>query len=180
MTTAGGATHYPYTRWLVLAAVLGLTGQLTGVLFMMDASPYRTIAFIGPGMGLIVFGIAIFGFVVYKDAKRRAESISSKTYTAGETIFRQGDPGDKIYIVKSGEVEIVREDPEKGEAILARLKNGEYFGEMALLTDAPRNATARAATKTETLTIEREDFHALFSGIPAFRSSIESVMKQRT
>lgn len=170
---------YAYTKWLVVAAVLGILGQLTGVLFMTHATPYTTIAFIGPGMGLITMAIVIFAYVVYRDAKRRAESISSKTFTAGERIFRQGDPGDRVYFIKSGEVEIYREDKEKGETILARLRDGEYFGEMALLTDAPRNASARAGTKTEVLSIERDDFQTLFSGIPAFRSNIEAVMKQR-
>ncbi len=173
-------THYPRTKWLVLAGALGLLGQLSAVIFMLEATPYTTIIFIGGGMGLILLGILVFAWVVYRDAKARAESISSKTFTAGEAIFRQGDPGDKIYIVKKGEIEIVREDKEKGEQVLARLRDGEYFGEMALLTAAPRNATARAGTKTEVLSIDREDFQALFSGIPAFRSSIEAVVKQRS
>ncbi len=177
---AAAVTHYPYTKWLIIAGVLGLVGQLSGVLFMLDAGPYTTILFIGAGLGFILLAMLIFALVWIKDAQRRANSISPKTYAAGETIFREGDPGDKIYIVKSGEVEIVRQDKEKGETIVARLRDGEYFGEMALLTNAPRNASARAGAKTEVLTIEREDFQSLFSGIPAFRASVESAMSKRS
>lgn len=65
-------------------------------------------------------------------------------YAAGEVIFRQGYPGDHAYIIKSGVIEIYDEKPDGSIMRLALLKPGEMFGELALLDDAPRSASARA------------------------------------
>lgn len=174
-------THYPHTKYLILAGVLSLAGQATALAFMLWPTPYTTIFFIGGGTMLIVAGIALFAFVTYRDAKAKAESIKEKKFTAGETIFRQGDVGDRVYVVKQGEVEIVKEDKEKGtQTIIARLGEGEYFGEMALISDAPRNATVRAATKLIALSIDREDFQTLFASVPAFKESVDKVIRQRS
>lgn len=67
-------------------------------------------------------------------------------FSAGEVIFRQGYPGDHAYIIKRGEVEIVLENVDGSEEIVATLGEGEMFGEMAVMDDAPRSATARAKT----------------------------------
>ena len=66
------------------------------------------------------------------------------TYAAGEVIFRQGYPGDNAYIIQEGYVEIYEELPDGGERRIAVLKEGEMFGELAVLDDAPRSASARA------------------------------------
>ena len=66
------------------------------------------------------------------------------TYQDGEHIFRQGDPGEEMFIIQDGEVEIVFEG-EDGDVIqLATLERGDFFGEMAVLESAPRTASARA------------------------------------
>ncbi len=172
---------YPHTKHLFVAAGLSLAGQATALAFMLNPGPYTTIFFMGFGVVLIFAAIAVFGLVAWRDAKAKAESIKEKTFTAGEAVFRQGDVGDRVYIVKEGEVEVVREpeEPGKPETIIARLGEGEYFGEMALLSKAPRNATCRAATKLVTLSIDREDFNSLFSSVPAFKESVDKVLRQR-
>ncbi len=174
------STYYPHTKFLLAAGVLSLAGQATALAFMLAPGPYTTILFMAVGTMLIFGAIAIFAWVTYRDAKAKAESIQEKSYAAGQIIFRQGDVGDRVYVVKSGEVEIVRENPDKGETIIARLRDGEYFGEMALLSDAPRNATVRAATKVVALTIDRDDFQTLFASVPAFKESVGRVIRQRS
>lgn len=67
-------------------------------------------------------------------------------FRAGEVIFRQGYPGDHAYIIQSGEVEIYHEEPDGSVQQLALLGAGEMFGELALMDDAPRSASARAKT----------------------------------
>lgn len=67
-------------------------------------------------------------------------------YQAGEIIFRQGYPGDYAYVIVSGQVEIVDVKPDGSIEHIALLEPGQMFGEMALLDDQPRSATARAAT----------------------------------
>lgn len=67
-------------------------------------------------------------------------------FTAGEVIFHEGDPGDKLYVVLEGKVRISKSIPGAGEEALAFLERGSYFGEMALIDQLPRSADARAHT----------------------------------
>ena len=129
---------------------------------------------------MILGGMALFAYVMFRDVRSRMRSIAERKYKKGEFVFRQGEIGDRVYVVESGEVEVVREDSDRGDAVVARLGKGEYFGEMALLSDAPRNASVRAVTdEVVTLAIERRDFQSLFSGVPAFKQSVDATMKAR-
>jgi F420-non-reducing hydrogenase small subunit len=78
-------------------------------------------------------------------------------FEPGETIFRLGDPGDTMYVILEGEVEI-SQGLEKDKYLLARLSPGEFFGEMSILTNRPRSASAVALRRTLLLPIRREDF----------------------
>ena len=72
---------------------------------------------------------------------------------AGQTLFREGETGADMYILESGTVEISR-----GGSVLATLEAGDFFGEMAILEDQPRFATATARTDVRVLRIERASF----------------------
>ena len=78
-----------------------------------------------------------------------------------EMLFREGDPGDRFYIVFSGAVEVLKERPLGDHERLAVKRTGEAFGEMSLLNDAPRSASVRALEPTELLVVSRDDFNAL-------------------
>ena len=67
-----------------------------------------------------------------------------ESYPPGETIFREGDPGDKLYVVAEGEVMISKSIPGAGEEALSFLERGEFFGEMSLIDKLPRSADARS------------------------------------
>ncbi|HUF13356.1 MAG TPA: cyclic nucleotide-binding domain-containing protein [Longimicrobiales bacterium] len=82
----------------------------------------------------------------------------------GEMLFREGDPGDRFYIVYSGAVEVLKERPLGDHERLAVKRAGEAFGEMSLLNDAPRSASVRALEPSELLVISRDDFNALLGG----------------
>jgi len=77
----------------------------------------------------------------------------------GETIIRQGDSGERFYIVRSGAVEV-----ERDAQPLAQLGAGEAFGEIALLLDVPRTATVTAIQPTRLLALEAHDFRDLLAG----------------
>ncbi len=68
------------------------------------------------------------------------------TYTAGSIIFRQGYPSDMAYVIISGKVEIYREHLDGTVEHVAMLEEGQMFGELGVLDDAPRSASAKAAT----------------------------------
>lgn len=72
-------------------------------------------------------------------------------------IFKEGEPGDRCYVITSGEVRISKFIPNIGEEALAVMKTGDYFGEMALIDNFPRSAHAIANTDVETLAINKTD-----------------------
>ena len=83
-------------------------------------------------------------------------------FEPGQVVIREGDIGARFYIVLKGELEAVRKRP-GGEERLAVIKEGEHFGERALLQRARRAATVRALTAVDLLALERADFMALAS-----------------
>ena len=85
------------------------------------------------------------------------------TYPAGATIFKEGDPGDKMYFVQSGDVEL-----RVGGKPVHVIETGGFFGEMALIEDAPRSASAHAATECHLMPVDRERFATLVKMTPDF------------
>jgi len=100
-------------------------------------------------------------------------------YVAGDTIFDEGDAPDALYIVVSGEVAIKKREGMDDRA-LSVVHVGECFGEMALLSGAPRSATAVADGSTELLVLGSRPFAALSRSWPAFRSAILAVSSERS
>jgi CRP-like cAMP-binding protein len=93
---------------------------------------------------------------------------------AGTEIIRAGEPGDRFYIVESGEVEIL---PEANDPSLHG--PGAYFGEIALLRDVPRTATVRARSDVALLALARDDFLAAVNGDPESRQAADMVVMSR-
>lgn len=80
-----------------------------------------------------------------------------QAFTKDAVIFKEGDPGDRCYVIAKGEVRISKFIQNIGEEALAVLKPGEYFGEMALIDNYPRSAHAIAHTDVELLAINKPD-----------------------
>jgi CRP-like cAMP-binding protein len=97
----------------------------------------------------------------------------------GEVIFSQGDDGDRLYLVESGAVNLLRTDGNHSR-LLARIDAGGYFGELALLSDNPRTATAQCAGETELLSISGRDLKRLVAeSAPALRSIVGAIKEYR-
>jgi CRP/FNR family cyclic AMP-dependent transcriptional regulator len=86
-----------------------------------------------------------------------------KGYHPGETVFQEGDPGRALFVVAEGAVEITQATAH-GEHVLRTLGPGDAFGELALIDDFPRSATARVATPARLLILYKTDFDALMGG----------------
>ncbi|TET23086.1 MAG: Crp/Fnr family transcriptional regulator [Candidatus Cloacimonadota bacterium] len=80
-----------------------------------------------------------------------------KQLNTGEVLFKDGDPGDEMYLIKSGKVRISKPAGEI-EKTLAVLKEGDFFGEMSVIDGSPRSATAMAVEPTELVIFDREVF----------------------
>ena len=101
-----------------------------------------------------------------------ARGLRTRRFRRGEVIFHLGDPGDALFIVSSGAVKITLPSETGDEAILATLRPGDFFGELALLDGAPRSATAAALEPTETLVLPRQRFRELIATEPVIRDAL--------
>ena len=96
------------------------------------------------------------------------------TTSAGEQVIREGDAGDRFYLVGSGEVEV----SSAGHPV-ATLRPGEYFGEIALLRDVPRTATVQAKSDTRLYALERDEFLSAVTGHPESAEAADAVVASR-
>jgi CRP/FNR family transcriptional regulator len=108
-----------------------------------------------------------------------AKSLVMRKFGANNIIFHLGDPGGLLYIISSGKVKISRSTPEGQEALLAILGPGDFFGELALLDDFPRSATAEAIEDAEMLTLHREEFLHFLEGNVVFMQQLLSTLSKR-
>ena len=101
-------------------------------------------------------------------------------YGPGAVVFRQGDTGDRLYIVQSGVLEILTKTGESSDATpVAYLGKGEVLGELALITGSPRTATARSPEHATVFTLEQAVFRDLMSTLPSFAQNLCLVLAKR-
>ena len=101
-------------------------------------------------------------------------------YGPGAIVFRQGDQGDRLYIVKTGVLEILAAPSDSADPTpVAYLGKGEVLGELALLTGSPRSATARSPERAELFTLEKAVFLDLMKSLPPFSRNLCLVLAKR-
>jgi len=110
--------------------------------------------------------IPLFSDVNRRGLKKLEKIIHRRSYRRHETIFRQHELGLGMYIIRSGSVDIVQERPDGTEHPLAHLEHGDFFGEIALLTESPRSASAVATEPTELIGLFRPDLLGLIERDP--------------
>ena len=98
---------------------------------------------------------------------------------SGEILFEEGDTGERMYIVVSGELEILKAPNSDDELILNRIQAGEYIGEMSLITGAPRTASVRANGEAVLLSMSRAQLMDLLKRHPHMASDMVSVLSHR-
>lgn len=106
-------------------------------------------------------GLPLFETLNSRELSALERILYRRTYAADEVLFRRGDPGVGMYIIQNGRVAILFED-----RLLAELKDGEFFGEIALLNETPRSATAVARTPCTLLGLFQPDLLGLLERNP--------------
>lgn len=162
---------------LLAAQVLTLVALLFGVVFLFETTGANLLLFstVAPLLAAISIAILI-GVAIYEHRSSRIFEI--ETYEPGDIIFHEGDEGDCVYFIHSGEVEIVRAQDGHPQ-VIAQLGKGQYFGEMALITNARRNATVRAASKLRVAALGKKDFLTLLTVLPATKEDIMKTVQAR-
>ena len=107
-----------------------------------------------------------------------ADRFMLERYAAGQVVVRQGDPGDKLYTISRGKLDVLVNGSE-GLRRISALQRGDYFGEMALLTGAPRNATIRTTIPTQLYSLAAADFEALMERLPEVRQAVSETVEWR-
>lgn len=101
-------------------------------------------------------------------------------FQPGDIVFAEGEPGRSLFVVASGSVKVFVRDPSGHPVLLRELLEGTFFGEIALLTGAPRSATVTAATRTELLELDRATLDAIAATHPRVGEVIRDTAKARS
>lgn len=119
-------------------------------------------------------------FEVLGDEEREAliREMELETHDEGGIIISEGQPGSSMYVIVSGEVKVYTNT--KGNSVyLARLGEGDFFGEVSVLTGKPRTATITAAQRTELLRLDKEKLDNALATYPGIRKVLDDFYKQR-
>ena len=159
----------PRPAFAVVGSILPV---LTLVTYRRLVEIDRTAA--GPPPELELIGrVPMFAPLSVAGKERLAASLVPVSVSAGETVIRAGEAGDRFYIVDRGELEI----DAKGRRSTAH--RADYFGEIALLRDVPRTASVKASVDSELYALQREDFLAAVTGHAAAHAAGEKVADER-
>ena len=128
-----------------------------------------------PGEGV---GATVLGQLPQEKWDELARAVEDLVVAPGTVILRQGDPGDKFYLIRTGRVRVFREDASL-ETELSVLQAGDDFGEMALFMDEPRSATVAALEETRLMVLSKEQFQSILKDFPNVTFAFVRQMSER-
>jgi hypothetical protein len=151
---------------LVLPVLTALTSRGLRRLDAATVLPERQLA--------LLRGISMFAPLPPGDLERVARQLDLIAIRAGDLVIRQGDVGDRFYVVEAGTFEVDVD----GHHVATR-GEGDFFGEIALLYDVPRTATVRATTDSAVWALDQEEFLVTVTGLPQATSAAHEVSAER-
>src|SRR5438132_2584885 len=128
----------------------------------------------------IIRTMDIFEALPSEEMETIAQLLRERRLAEAEVLCRQGDPGDALFIVTGGRIRLSTTDPSGNEKVLTYFTDGQFFGEMSLLTGAPRSATATAETDSQLLVLDKGAFDELLASHPEIMREMLKVVSQRT
>ena len=105
--------------------------------------------------------------------------MDENTFSPGQVIIREGEPGDNFYVIVNGEVQFLTQDAEGSEIVLDEAGAGGFFGELSMLTGEARSARVRAVTIVNTLALDRQEFHDFLMQHPHAAIDVLTVLGKR-
>ncbi|MDI6753119.1 MAG: cyclic nucleotide-binding domain-containing protein [Thermodesulfobacteriota bacterium] len=114
-----------------------------------------------------------------QERKQILGKLQMEEFPVGATVLEEGAPGDSLYIIKKGRVEVFTLDLKGDPLPLARLQEGDFFGEISLLTGRPRTASVKVLQSAELLRLAKDDFDHIISNHPEIRQILEESLHLR-
>lgn len=167
-----------HSRLLLFAQLLALVALALGLNFLIRTTGGTLFLFASVAPLLVFAAIILLVGVAINKYRKSHQLFEVETYSPGEVIVRQGEPGQCAYFIQAGEVEVVRKEQDQ-EKVIATLRNDEYFGEMALLSNEPRNATIRALKETRVAALGKDNFVKLLAVLPETKESVLQTVQAR-
>jgi diguanylate cyclase (GGDEF)-like protein len=122
--------------------------------------------------------VPLFADLEPEELRTLASAAHLRTFAEGENLFEIGEPGRSLFVLTAGTVQVLY--PNRSASFqLARVGPGEFIGEMALLDDSPRSASAKAICEVEALVLDKTDFHRLVRARPDVGLHLLAVMSRR-
>ena len=122
----------------------------------------------------------LFGHLTQDERISVMDSFEHREIPSGDIIVKEGDPGDSMFLIKSGEVVVRTVNPMSKELVeLARLRGGDFFGEVSLVKNKPRTATVIAEVDSELMELSRDSFQDIAESHPEIHKAIEQTIEKR-
>ncbi|CAG99219.1 cAMP-dependent protein kinase regulatory subunit BCY1 [Kluyveromyces lactis] len=136
------------------------------ILWALDRLTFRRILLGGSFKKRILYDDLLKNIPILKslstyDRAKLADALDTEYYEAGQTIIKEGDTGENFYFIEYGEADVSQE----GKGVITKLGKGDYFGEVALLNDLPRQATVTATARTKVATLGKSGFQRLLGPV---------------
>jgi cAMP-dependent protein kinase regulator len=114
-------------------------------------------------------------------AEREAlvQQMELEQHSEGDVIITEGEPGGSMYVISSGSVKVFTHDPEGHAVYLAKLGEGDFFGEVSVLTGKPRTATITAAEQTDLLRLDKAKLDGALTKHPGIRKVLDEFYRKR-
>jgi CRP-like cAMP-binding protein len=113
------------------------------------------------------------------ERKRLLQMFIPQEFAAGALVLEEGQPGDALYLIKKGEVEVFTRDVQGEILPLACLREGDFFGEISLITGRPRTASVKARQALELLQLQKHDFNEILKTHPELLVILEESLRYR-
>jgi CRP-like cAMP-binding protein len=114
-----------------------------------------------------------------QERKQILGKFNMEVFPVGATVLEEGAPGDSLYIIKTGQVEVFTVDVQGAPLTLAQLQEGDFFGEISLLTGRPRTASVKVLQAAELLRLAKNDFDQIIESHPEVKQILENSLLLR-